>query len=211
MLKDAVEKGLRAFGVHFQQQKQYPKSSLKSVQDGYLQIIWHQQTISQLQEKVDHLEGQTVAIENKNKFHLDQLQKNKSNEIGMMESHYERQIKELNGFVNELMKDKDRLITDKMNIQKQVEAQMEQLKDKEKNGQAMMSKLNVKDSQINQLISEKAQVSTEKECKHKTIMDLNSKLKDKTQEILDLTHVNVDLKRQVESLKKEVENWNYKT
>lgn len=31
----------------------------------------------------------------------------------MMESHYERQIKELNGFINELIKDKDRLIADK--------------------------------------------------------------------------------------------------
>lgn len=33
---------------------------------------------------------------------------------------------------------------------------MEQLKEKEVNVQGMMSKLNVKDTQINQLISEKA-------------------------------------------------------
>lgn len=39
MLKDGIERGLKSFGISFHHQKTHPKSNIKSIQDGYLQII----------------------------------------------------------------------------------------------------------------------------------------------------------------------------
>lgn len=50
-----------------------------------------------------------------------------------MEQHYEIQINELNNFINELIRDKDIMIEEKQNLQKQISSQIEQFNQKENN------------------------------------------------------------------------------